>query len=102
MKVERTEVVERYVCDCCGKEIEDGGSYAYLTMHGPVSWISEGIGVAFERNSKGDYCRDCCMKLVSAVSEKIDLPERYQRVSAEEQIAKEVEMIMGWDSDADD
>lgn len=91
MRHEKTveNTVVTYTCDCCGADIEDKAS-AYVTMklNGEV---------AYEWWPAGDYCDDCCLLLIDALTEGIQVPERYEKEfqDVKARVAREVEMIEG-------
>ena len=79
------EIVEAkaYVCDACG---------AGLTVRGPAPW-AEGPVVVYEAEVAGDYCKECCERLVSAVCEEIPMFEWYSDVPRDERVAAELELM---------
>lgn len=83
----REKTVTAYTCDCCGAEIDDKAQI-YITMHvcGEV-W--------FEWWACGDYCADCAQLLAEAITDKIQVPERFDEDfrDKEGRIRREVEMI---------
>lgn len=91
MKREKTvkNTVVTYTCDCCGADIEDKAS-AYVTMRFNGD-------VAYEWWPAGDYCDDCCQLLIDALSERIQVPERYEKGfrDGDARVRRELEMIEG-------
>ncbi len=87
------EVVEAkaYTCDACGARMA-GRTVAWLTVHGPASYAEENV-VVYEASVAGDYCKDCCERLVSAVCEEIPMFERYGDVPHDERVAAELELM---------
>ena len=85
--MKREKTVTAYTCDCCGDEVDDK-SMLYVTVHldGEV-W--------YEWWACGDYCHKCAERLVDAIVDGIQVPERYDKDfrDKEERIRHEVEMI---------
>lgn len=66
----RQKTVEAYTCDCCGAEIDDKAR-AGITVRCNGD-------IYYEWWVKGDYCESCADKLVSAITDEIPVPERYE------------------------
>lgn len=66
-----TKTVERYICDCCGKEMDDKTDASVTAYCGGEVW--------FEWWPRGDYCNDCARLLVEAIASRMGVPERYSK-----------------------
>lgn len=81
--MKRKKIVDEYVCDCCGAEIEN--SYAALQRNysersnadKPSISVSVNGHIAFEWWAAGDYCEKCGELLTDSVLASIRVPERY-------------------------
>lgn len=88
-------------CAVCGEP----GTYLsgiWIAAHGPVGDPEESE-VIYEWSNRGCYCHRHWLMLARAVVESMALPERYARMSNEERIAKEVDLIKRYEEEhADD
>lgn len=85
MKHEKT--ITAYTCDCCGAEIDNKAS-ASIT----VRFNDE---VRYEWRMCGDYCGECGELLVDAITDAIQMPERYEKAfrDTDGRVRSELELI---------
>lgn len=85
MKHEKT--ITAYTCDCCGAEIDNKAS-ASIT-------VRFNDDIQYEWWMCGDYCGECGELLVDAITDSIQMPERYEKAfrDTDGRIRSELELI---------
>lgn len=85
--MKREKTITAYTCDCCGAEIDDKASASITVRFNGEVW--------YEWWVCGDYCDGCCELLVDAITDAIQMPERYEKAFSDTdgRVRSELELI---------